>query len=185
MKRLLVTAIAAFTLLLNACANRGISTDYQTDVAFDEYRSYALLPVDPSVYANPKVSEITIKRIGTVLKKQLSNRYSEVEPNSADFLVRYFLVLDERMKVESYNANFGIYRSGFAYGHAYSTPDLHNTYYQQGSIIVDILDTKSQEVVWRGSTEGKVKEGLSPEQREARVAAQLSDLLEHFPPKAN
>lgn len=169
--------------VLAACASHDITTDYRTDVNFSNYQSFALLPVDPTVYSNPKLSEISVRRVGTLLGKELARRFTEAEQGAADFHVRYFVVLEDRMKVENYNATFGMYRSGYGYRYGFDTPDLHNTYYQQGSIIIDILDSKTDEVVWRGSTEGKVNDRLSPAERDNRVADQLAELMAKFPPQ--
>lgn len=179
-RRYVLVLIAALTLA--GCSSSPSSVDYRTDYAFNSLQSFFILPVDESVYANPKVSHIAVERIKTLLGEELSKRYSAADEKSADFLVRYFLVMEDRMRVESYNTSFGMYRSGYGYHYGLQSPNVKNTYYQQGSIIIDIIDAKTDEVVWRGSTEGKVKEKLTPEQQDERIRAYLAELFTKFPP---
>lgn len=170
--------------LLGCSANKPASYDYQTDYDFSALKTFSILPIDDSVYNNPKVSEIEVRRIGNLLKSALSGKYSEASSSaSSDFLVRYFIIVQDRVRVDTFDAAFGMYPS-YRYYHGIRTPEVRNTYYQQGSIIVDILDAKTEQVVWRGSTEGKVKERVTPEERDVRVRAMLNQLLEHFPPSS-
>lgn len=180
--------INRFWLLIGAvifagCSSNNASFDYRTDYDFSRLETFSLLPVDNSVYSNPKISEIEVKRIGNLLTGELSKRYRATEKTQADFLVRYFIVVEERMKVDSYNASFGMYRGGYGYHYGMQSPEVKNTYYQQGSIIVDILDAQSNDVVWRGSTEGRIKKKTTPAERDERVSRYLTLLFENFPPQ--
>ncbi|TVZ39121.1 uncharacterized protein DUF4136 [Alteromonadaceae bacterium 2753L.S.0a.02] len=183
MNKLLYTSLLVGFCLLTACSNNDTSIDYRTDYDFSKLKTFHMLPVDDSVYQNPKVSEIEVARIGKLMKQELAKRYTESTEDNADFMVRYFLVLEDRMKVENYNASFGMYRGGYGYHYGIQSPQIKNTYYQQGSVIVDILEPESHDVIWRGSTEGRVKDQLSPEQRDERVSGYLMRLFDKFPPR--
>ncbi len=172
-------------LLVGACSSNREKTDYRTDYDFSQLKSFALLPVDKSVYSNPKVSQIEVDRVGKLLSGELQKRYQKVDKSLADFYVRYFVVVEERMKVDTYNASYGMYPYGYGYHFGMHAPQTRNTYYQQGSIIVDIIDAKSQDVVWRGSTEAKVTNQATPQEREARVSQYLMELFGLFPPAIN
>lgn len=169
-------------LLFAGCASKNASVDFRTDYDFSKLHTFDILPVDKSVFDNPKISEIDVKRIGGLLSAELSKRYKAVAEPEADFLVRYFIVVEERMRVDTYNASFGMYRGGYGYHYGIQSPEVRNTYYQQGSIIVDILDKQSNEVVWRGSTEGRLKKDVTPAERDEQVARYLAELFEEFPP---
>ncbi|WP_045859631.1 DUF4136 domain-containing protein [Teredinibacter purpureus] len=169
-------------LMMSGCATRQPAVDYRTEYDFSTLESFAVLKFDKTHYQNPKVSELEVDRIASVLKNVFAERYSEVDKEQADFHVRHVLIVEERMRVDNYNASFGVYRGGFGYNYGYSTPPSQNTYYQQGSIIVDVLDAQTNEVLWRGTVEGKVKRNSTPEARQARITRQLSGLLAQFPP---
>ncbi|SMF40841.1 protein of unknown function [Alteromonadaceae bacterium Bs31] len=178
-----VIIIVFCTGFMLACTSSRTKTDYRTDYDFSRLQSFAILPVDESIYKNPKVSQIEVDRVGALISRELQKRYKNVEKHQADFHIRYFIVVEERMKVDTYNASFGMYRYGYGYSYGLHSPQTSNSYYQQGSIIVDIIDAKTEDVIWRGSTEGRVKNSRTPQQREARVAGYLMELFSLFPPK--
>jgi len=170
------------TIVIASCSSNKPTVDYRTDYNFSNLKSFAILPVDQSVYDNPKISEIEINRITQLMGAELSKRFNQVDKDQADFLVRYFLVLEERMRVDTYNASFGMYRGGYGYHYGVQSPQVKNTYYEHGSIIVDILDANSQDVVWRGSTEGRVSKNPTPQERDEKISRHLNELFSKFPP---
>ncbi|WP_083608196.1 DUF4136 domain-containing protein [Teredinibacter haidensis] len=178
------SGLLSLIVLISGCANQPSSVDYREGYDFSNLRRYAMLDVDTSVYENPKVSELEIERVEQLMTAELAKRYTLAEKEQADFLVRFFLVVEERMKVDTFNATFGMFRGGYGYHYGLETPEVKNTYFQQGSIIVDILDAKTDDVIWRGSTEGKIRKNPTPEERKARVARLLKDLFARFPPQA-
>ena len=52
-----------------------------------------------------------------------------------------------------------------------------------GTLIIDIVDRESNQLVWRGAKEGRLKKNQSPEQREASINKTVSEILSNFPPQ--
>jgi len=179
-------SLALFVSFLVGCASAPKGIDYRSDYAFASLKSFIILPVDEKTFQDPRVSKLEVARIGSVLKKQLQQRYTAVENSSlgtsADFKVRFYLVVDERMRVESYDTMFGLRWAGPVYRVGINSPDIHNTYYQQGTIIVDMLDGASDEVFWRGTVGGKISDTATPQKRDQRAEKLIKRLLEGFPP---
>ena len=75
---------------------------------------------------------------------------------------------------------------GYGYGR-YGRPmggysETRVSEYTQGTLIIDIVDAASNELVWRGSTEGRVREKKTPEEREKRIRDAVAAILAEFPP---
>ncbi len=49
--------------------------------------------------------------------------------------------------------------------------------------MVDLVDTKAKELVWRGSASRVVDPDESPQTREEKVQESIDKLFEGFPPK--
>lgn len=177
----LITAVVVLSLVA-ACSNTRVSTDYETVYDFSALKSFYVLPPDKKIYDNPKISQLDVRRIAGLVKRELAKRYRPVTKDQADFLVRYFFVVEEKMRVDSYNANFGFYRFGFGHRYGFETADVASSYYQQGSVIIDIIDAKTQVVAWRGVTEGRVVKSDTPIKRQVRLERKLERLFSEFPP---
>ena len=181
-------AVTVLVYWVAGCSAARVSTDYETVYDFSALKTFYVLPADEKIYDNPKVSQLDVRRLEQLVPQQLAQRYQAVEKSEADFWVRYFLVVEEKMRVDSYNANFGFYRFGFGhrYGFGYgfdAFPDVTNSYYQQGSVIIDVIDAKTEDVVWRGVTEGRVNKSDKPDQRRDRMGRKIERVFSMFPPK--
>jgi hypothetical protein len=56
--------------------------------------------------------------------------------------------------------------------------------YEQGTVVLDLMDAKRKEIVWRGVAEAEINRQKSPAERDTRIRAGIADLLKKFPPKA-
>ena len=49
--------------------------------------------------------------------------------------------------------------------------------------MVDIVDAKSNQLIWRGAKEGRLRKNKSPEQRTEAINKTIAEILQNFPPK--
>jgi hypothetical protein len=54
---------------------------------------------------------------------------------------------------------------------------------QRGSVVVDIISSEKQSVIWRGMAQGEIDEGKSDDQRKARIREAVDKVLAKYPPK--
>jgi hypothetical protein len=52
-----------------------------------------------------------------------------------------------------------------------------------GTLIVDLVDAKRKELVWRGTATDTLKPEATAAEREAALSAAITKMLEVFPPK--
>ncbi|MFT6052519.1 MAG: hypothetical protein ACI9B9_002173, partial [Halioglobus sp.] len=54
--------------------------------------------------------------------------------------------------------------------------------FKEGTVVIDVIDTKSNKLVWRGIAEGRMKSTLSQKDKD-HIASEISrELLTDFPP---
>lgn len=58
---------------------------------------------------------------------------------------------------------------------------LYERTYEEGSLIVDVLDPQDGRIIWRGIAEAMVRDSDPPEVREKRIKEAARRLLEQFP----
>ncbi|WNO07682.1 DUF4136 domain-containing protein [Teredinibacter sp. KSP-S5-2] len=167
-------------LFIASCASQKTTTDYQPGYEFSSLKKYYLLPNPENTKDNPKVSQLDLKRIEYALENTLNTRFEKVEKEQADFWVRYHLLVEEKSDVRSVDVGFSRRNSWYYWG--IRDEDVYTVHYQEGSIIVDFLDAKTEDVVWRGVTKGKIKPKLNPSERQSKVVEEINNLLQLFPP---
>jgi hypothetical protein len=53
----------------------------------------------------------------------------------------------------------------------------------QGSLVLDVIDPKVANVVWRSVAQGEIKLDRSDSERQGRIRSLLEEMLRKFPPK--
>lgn len=191
MWRLFLLSIAVGTAA--ACgASPQIGYDFDRNTDFSAYHSYAWLSGDQEKTGDRRADSSAVDmRIRIAVGTQLRLKgYQALPEGTPDFYVAYHVGL----KDSSPSISTQYYSDGMA-GHAFShSADTRSTgkpapaandaaSYLTGSLLLDIIDARSQKLVWRGTAAGEVDPGLTSAQRDERTKAIVQGILSHFPPK--
>jgi hypothetical protein len=181
----LVKLLASCFLVLGfaACSSVAIQTDFDPAASgtISEYRTYAWLP-HPSGGDTRVNNPLVASRIETAVDQVLSSKgYSKTTAASASFLVGYHAALDGKVDIDTMN---GYYGYGYArwYGRGAVMTQNYVREYEEGTLILDIVDKTSNELVWRGSAQAEVNMDVTPAERQERVTNAVQLILEEFPP---
>jgi hypothetical protein len=167
-----------------ACSGVRVTTDYDTSADFSKLHSYAWLDERSGVQGDrPDVTSLLDRRVRGAVDRELQHRgLSPVDRAQADALVTYHLGVESKLDVNTINTGYGygrgVYRGGIA---------THTTVteYQEGTLLIDVIEPKSKQLIWRGSGQSRLRQSSSPEERERRVDEAVGEILKSFPPKAH
>ena len=191
---LLAFFIATF---ISGCSSLSLSTDYDDSIDFSTYKTYRWHVDNEHNSASLKyLDKIMDQRIRSTIDGQLQQQsFARVDTGTVDFLVNYSVVIDDRVDVHTYNNYNGMYpgysyRAGYGYygrgvGVSYSTgAETQVTHYRQGTLIIDIINPKTDQLVWRGAADGRLPKGGDRKKNDALVQKYVTKILSAFPPKA-
>lgn len=177
------------TLLLVGCANKPyVSTDYEADYNFAALKTYAIKENKPDSKENLLISPFTFSHIHSLLNTELAKRYQAVTGTATpDFYVSYHLVMEEKLDPRSYDDLYGYGYWGRGYRRPspfFYHPELNSgvDVYNQGSLIIDMVDAKTQQPIWRGVSEKRLNKGLAPQKQREIITSALLEVLSKFPP---
>ncbi len=182
MIRALPFALVALTLMLGGCSSIKVDTDYDPAAvpALNRYETYAWLP-DPTGADRRVHNPIVANRIRGAVDAVLADKgYSQVTTGTPDFLIGWFASLDGRMDVSQLNAYYG-YGWGPWYGAAYG--NTYVRYYEEGALVLDIVDVRSNQLAWRGSAQTEIDRTRPEAERERLLNAAVKKVLDRFPPQ--
>ncbi|MGK0500821.1 MAG: hypothetical protein ACJAYG_002475 [Oceanicoccus sp.] len=193
--KIFIALIAALTL--GACSSITVTTDF-SPIDFSGFKTYAWLYTDV-VEENGKSNDIIDGKVKAIVDANLKSKdFTIVAKDSADFYVNYNVTTQEKTDIKTYNSYGGYYpgyRSYGAYGmsrnYAYydtrmAMPPLQEqviTEHVEGTLILDIVDPKTNKLVWRGTAGKHLDDAVSPEDREEVIREVVSKLLAQYPPK--
>jgi len=72
-----------------------------------------------------------------------------------------------------------IRRTGYGYGFE---NNVRTDHFQEGTFILDMVDAKTNKLVWRGIAEGVLEEYPTPEKLEKNAKDTVQKLLTKYPP---
>lgn len=185
MRRVPQIAGAALALTVIGCSSMRIQSDFDPEAApnFGAYGTYAWLPHPQGgdVRIN---NELTARRISGAVDRELAAKgYQKQDSGSPSFKIGYHAAVEGRMEAESMNTYYGYGwgRWGGWGGMAVGTDYVRE--YDEGMLILDIVDGKSGELVWRGTAEAEVDMMADPQQRQEKINTAVRKILERFPPQ--
>jgi hypothetical protein len=174
--------LASSLLALCAACATPVRTDYDPSFDFSGYRTWAWLPQERERTGNPRLDSALLReRILRAVEAELTARgYQKVDPERADFLVGYHVTLEQ--KLDSYTIDRFYGYSPYWGGGVVYAPETVVEAYEEGTLILDVVDPHAQKLVWRGATSRRVYDNPDPEKSDERVREATRAILEKFPP---
>jgi hypothetical protein len=175
--------------LLSACSNKPyVVTDYLSGYDFSALKTYSLVEAQQDTKDNILISPFTFSHIHSVVDRELAQRYQAVSGETKpDFLVNYHIVIEEKLDPGTYDRLYGYGYYGRGYRYHYPSPLFYGTtgsprVYNQGSLIIDIVDAKTEKPIWRGVSEKRLRSGLTPQQQREILTGAVIEIVTKFPP---
>lgn len=165
-------------LLATACASVDVSVDFDPQADFGGFRSFGLLP-DPPPTGDPRAdSELLRQRVRTAIGEQL-----ELQGFTADaapqMLVGYQVSVAQRLDVRTSTTPRGYSHWRGPRG-VTTTTDIRE--YEQGTLVIDVVDVTRNALVWRGVGRLRLRSNPTSEQISERVRHVVAEILGRFPP---
>lgn len=173
-------AAVLFAVVITGCATMNLATDYDPSANFSGLKTYAWVPSPSRGPDDPRVDNTLLEsRIHAAVDSALAAKgYRQDTSGKPDFLVGYHAAVRDKMDVYAMNDMYG-YRRGWGWG----VSDVQVYQYEEGSLVLDVVDPTTKQLLWRGSAQAEVNRRLAPEAREQRIQEAVRRLLERFPPK--
>jgi hypothetical protein len=182
----LLALLAAPVLL--SCAGVSVSQDYDPELLprFASYRSFDWFPGGRELTGNPQLdSPFLDQRVRAALVSQLAAKgFQKVEDRTPDFYVNYHLSVQTRLSSSGVNTYYGVgsYGSHGGFGIGLGTSPIRQ--YEEGTLVIDLVDVASRQLVWRGTGTRAVSRNPTPEETTRSIQEVVAEILKQFPPGA-
>ncbi|HEY3269821.1 MAG TPA: DUF4136 domain-containing protein [Geothrix sp.] len=179
MRRLALSAALLPVLLLVACTGYSVNYDYDVTAQFNRYKTF-------DYYTSKKgtagTTNLMDKRVRAAVEKELQAKGFVMETKAdPDFLVTYYPVVHERRYRTTTHMGWGWGYRPFYGGVGTSMSQVHS--YQEGTIVIEIVDFKTNQMIWQGAAAGALTGLNNPEDADEVVPRAVRDILAKFPPK--
>lgn len=183
-KWLRICGVLLAAVVLNACGAIPVSTDYDPNWQMPATPNYAWMS-RPMHKADPMVdNDLVAGRVHRAVDDQLAAKgFSLVEKESdASVLVAYHIGEEEKLDINTFHSNFGYYPCWRCWGPGFDN-DISVTQYTQGKLIIDMVDAKTKQLVWRGIASRRVPDFKTPQERDKYIRESVAAIFKKFPPQ--
>jgi len=173
------TPILGLTLILATLpVVAGVTSDHDLDADFSQYKTFAWKPGTEA--PNP----ITEKRIHRAVETELAAKGVVVATESPDLFVYSHVSTSQTSSVDFVGFGYGGYVGwdGWGYwGPVPTTINMRDVYH--GALIVDLVDTRKNALVWRAVANEKFIE-LNMDKIAKAVNKAVAKMFKRYPPPA-
>lgn len=163
-----------------------VTTDYDHAANFSEFKTFAVYDLKAQ---EGQVNQLNVDRVTRAIRNEMTAKGFTENNSNPDLKVNAVAILKNKTSVTA-NSDFygygGAYRpygywgGGMMMGGGTTT---YNTYdYVDGSLMIDIVSTKTQKLVWQGV--GNAEIDNKPDNPEEFINTTIKSILAGFPPGA-
>lgn len=200
-------SVLAFLIIsgLSACSSYNYYTAGLNKTNMSQYRSFAWMAPEGKTEDKPTASAIADLKIKDAAVSSLSGKGLRLQKNNPDLLVTYTAKVGLGSKTVYYPTYYGTgFYPGFGIGYGWGYRPYYwggwgwggpaftyyggmtavdKEHYKEGTIIIDLIDTRTHKVVWRGFGVGEVHHNVQKNIDDLpKVVAGIIDQLQVAPP---
>ena len=169
------TTVLVFALLLTSCSSIRVAADYDREVNFDNYKTFAFFK--PGI-DKAEISDLDKRRILRAIEAELMSK-GLTKSENPDMLVSIFTKSNQRVDV--FNNAWGMGGWGWGMGPGMGWGGNQVSTRTEGMLFIDFIDTRKKDLIWQGSGTGYLIT-KNVEKKEARIKAFVAKTMEQFPP---
>jgi hypothetical protein len=175
-KRRIWFSMAIALLSATASLAEQVKTDYDRDADFSRYKTYS--------WGNVHTEDpLLVDRVKAAVNSALAAKgWTEVE-SSGDVSIMVMEMTKDHRTLSTYYDNFGGgwgWRWGGGFGDEFGTSTTTEETYTVGTLVVDLFDTNTKKLVWRGSASDTISDKSNKNIK--NLGKGVRKMFDHFPP---
>ena len=176
-----------FVLLLSINSKAQVKSDYDKNTDFSKIKTYTFAGWAKN--SDQILNDFDKKRIKDALRSEFSSRGLEAVKSNGDVEITLYVVVNKKTSTTAYTTytgGMGYYGGRRGWGMGYggvgmgmATTDYSENDYLEGTLVVDMFDKDSKDLVWEGIITSVVKE--KPKKREKSIPKKIKKLMKEYP----
>ena len=180
----LAVALLLIGMLSGCGSSVRVVTDHDPETVFSSYRTYGWMPAPEEFLMERGFIWNDIKQ---AIDNELEQRSMQQVQSSPDVYVIFHASVEERITgatIDRYGYGYGGYWGRGRWGGYGGTEQVRIESYTEGTLIVDIIDADTNELVWRSVATGAVRNADNPERAREKIPEVVAQVMEGYPPGA-
>lgn len=175
----------------SSCNTTKVIVDYDPQADFSQYKTFSYVPWNKQ--SDEILSERDKNRFRAATTFELEKLGFVKGEGKTDLAINLFLIIDQKTGTSTYN---DFYSSGPTVGYylgpwGYNNPGgvsvagtMHSYDYEEGTLIVDLLDVKKKQLAWQGIAKKTIKSKNKGNGDGSGIKLVMEKLFKDFPLEA-
>jgi hypothetical protein len=154
-------------LMAVSAAAQSVQSDFDRSFKFSDLKTFSFA-VQNRAATDPLASDtLNDGRIRSGLESQLTASGFRVEKEKSDFVIAYYVTTKNKLNVQDF---------GYGPPRWFGSRDIRVNQYSEGTLMVDFIDVKTNQVIWRGRASGTLEmKGV-----EKKISKSVEKLVKQF-----
>jgi hypothetical protein len=182
--RSFVTYGVAAAVLTGCGSSVQYNSDYDPTADFSNIRTYQWAQRTPTGDDDPRVyNDITMRKIKYAVNQALQAKGMQLVNANPDVLVAWHGAINGKMSLQTVSTNYGYGYGWYGYGGmGMGSSTTYVNEWDEGTLLVDIIDGRKEELIWRGSAQAELRDNQDPQEGQDRLNDIVARILADFPP---
>ena len=164
-------SVVMFFVFTAASFGQQVKTDYDHSANFNQYKTYSWEKVQTK-------DPLLVERIKNAVNAALAAKgWTQVDADGDVSVVAMEIARNQQTLNTFYDGFGGGWRWGGGFGDATTTTET----YKVGTLVVDLFDTKTKNLIWRGSSSDTLSDNSDKNTKNLDKGVQK--MFAHFPPQ--
>ena len=180
MRNLVLLLTFVLLVIIIGCSPVTVKHDFDHEYDFSKLKTYRW-QADSEIdkYNTLAKNPFVYKRVQSSVDKVMQEKgFEKVDSGDADLCVVVHAGVKEKMQIHQHSGYYGWYRPWWGPYGGYT--DV--SYYDEGTLVIDLVNLETKELAWRGSGTGVVKDYKDSEKMQKDLDAIVAKILANFPP---
>jgi hypothetical protein len=176
MKKLLILFLVTTTM---ACSSLKIAVDYDRQIDFSTYKTYNYAEGD----LLPNVGQLDRNRIIEAIENEMSQK-GFTKSDNPDIRLDMHVKTEEQTQATATTSGsaYGYGYGRYGYGGGFSTTQISYDEYTVGTLIINLVENSSQNIVWQGTGSKTLAENASTDKKESNINYTIQQIFRNYPP---
>ena len=169
-----------------------VNSDYDKSTDFSKYKTYTFAGWQKN--SDQLLNDLDKKRVLEAFKAEFASRNMTLVTENGDAAVSLYLVIDNKTSTTAYTNYTGGMGYGAGMGRGWgmgvggvgigsSTTTYSNDDYKEGTLVVDLYDATSKNLIWQGTLQSVISDKAS--KRDKTIPKKVGKLMGKFPVDAS
>lgn len=162
-----------------SCSSVKISSDFDRTAGFSTYKTYSFT----EEALNLAVDDLNRKRLFTAIESELAAKGFTKSESNPDVMIDIKLKGEQKQTATATNTGGYGYGYRYGWGGGFSTTTINYDTYVDGTLFIDMIDAKKNQLVWQGRGTKTIEPDASEKKREQNINYAVKQIFMKYPPK--